>query len=206
MSRGRGDIDALLFDFGGVIIEIDFDRVFARWGELSGVPFERVKSRFPHGEAYRAHERGTLDEGAFYQSLRDSIGLQLTDAQFADGWARVLGDEIEPTVALLPRLAARIPCYLFSNTNFAHYALWAKRHAAALLPFRARFISCEMGCRKPDAEAFLQVSQAIGVAPERILFFDDTEANVDGALAAGLRAVWARSHDDIREAVAPWLE
>jgi glucose-1-phosphatase len=206
VTPGPGDIDALLFDFGGILVEIDFDRVLARWAELAGVPIDPVKARFSHGDAYRRHERGELDEAAYYQSLRDSIGLALTDAQFADGWARVLGDEIAPTVALVPRLAERIPCHLFSNTNFAHYAIWAARHAAALAPFKRRFISCEMGCRKPDADAFTRVSQAIGVAPGRILFFDDTKANIEGARAAGVQAVWVRSPDDLRRAVAPWLD
>ena len=201
----RGEADALLFDFGGVIAEIDFDRVVARWAALAGVPFGQVKSRFSHDEAYERHERGEIGEAQYYESLRGSLGLALTDAQLADGWARVLGDEIHATTALLPRLAERIPLYLFSNTNVAHHRVWAERHRAALAPFRRQFVSCEMGSRKPEAESFAYVAREIGVAPGRILFLDDTEANVAGARAAGLRAAWVRTPDELRQAVSPWL-
>lgn len=40
----------------------------------------------------------------------------------------------------------------------------------------------------------------------RILFFDDTAANIDGALAAGMPALRVRSPADVERAVAPWLE
>jgi putative hydrolase of the HAD superfamily len=62
-----------------------------------------------------------------------------------------------------------------------------------------------MGLRKPERAAFERVARAIGVAPGRILFFDDTEANVAGARAAGFQAVHVRSPEDVAAALAPWL-
>ena len=201
----RNDVDALLYDFGGVIIEIDFDRVFARWSGLSGVPFDTVKARFRHGEEYNAHERGSLDARAFYDWVRRAIGFDLDDAQVRDGWMRVLGPEIPPTVDAIRRLEGRVPQYLFSNTNTEHYEVWGPRHARALAPIARQFISCDIGLRKPDAEAFHYVAREIGVAPGRILFFDDTAHNVEGARAAGLQAVHVRSPEDVLRAVRPWL-
>ena len=65
---GPGEIDAILYDFGGVIIRIDFDWIFGRWAELAGVPMEQVKSRFPHGEPYRRHERGEIELGEYFRA------------------------------------------------------------------------------------------------------------------------------------------
>lgn len=200
------DIRALLFDFGGVIVRIDFDRVFRRWAELAGVPFGQVKSRFSHGEAYRAHERGEMDAKAYFASLRKELGIDLTDAQFDEGWQEVLLPEIEPTVRLLPRLARRLPCHLFSNTNLAHYEVWSRRYAPALAPLRQRFLSHELGVRKPEPESFMRVAGALDLAPGQILFFDDTVDNVVGARAAGLPAVHVRSPEDVAQAVRPWLD
>lgn len=199
------DIEALLYDFGGVIIEIDFDRVFARWAELSGLPFEHVKENFRHGPEYEAHERGTLGTRGFYDVLRRDIGLRLDDAQMRDGWMRVLGDEIAPTVKAIATLGDRVPQYLFSNTNAEHYEVWGPKHAKALAPMRRRFISNEIGVRKPDAEAFEKVAAEIGLPPGKILFFDDTQHNVDGARAVGLQAVLVRSPADVCDALRPWL-
>lgn len=204
-APGPGEVDALLFDFGGVLIEISFDRVFARWADLAGVDVEHVHGRFRHGEAYQSHERGELAFAAYFQSLREELGIDLTDAQFADGWNQVFGPEYEETVALLWKLRERVPLYLFSNTNPFHHDYWSARYAKALEPFRRVFISCEMGVRKPHREAFERVAKEIGVPPGRILFFDDTEANIEGAREAGMQAVHVRSPEDVRKALAPWL-
>ena len=198
-------VEALLFDFGGVLIEIDFDRVFARWAKLGGVPFEHVKQRFDHGEPYQQHERGELDAAGYFQALRETLGIDLSDADFADGWQQVFGAEIAPTVALLPRLAQRIPIHLFSNTNELHFDHWSRRYADALGPVDRWFISCRMGLRKPERASFEHVSRELGVPLERILFFDDTQANVEGARAAGVPSVWVRSPVDVEHAVARWL-
>ena len=59
-----------------------------------------------------------------------------------------------------------------------------------------------MGLRKPEPAAFAAIAAAINVPLERILFFDDTRANVDGALAVGMQAVHVRSLADIKNALA----
>lgn len=199
------DVEALLFDFGGVLVGIDFDRVCACWARHAGVDAARVRSRFTHGRAYMRHETGEIDAARYYAAVRKELGLPLTDAQLAEGWAEVFVGEIEETVGLVREVAGRIPVYLFSNTNRAHFDVWSSRYAAALAPFRRMFVSCALGRRKPDPDAFLQVAQEIGVPPRRILFFDDTLSNVEGARSAGMHAVHVRSPQDVRAALGPWL-
>ena len=201
----RHPVEALLFDFGGVVVEIDFDKVFARWAQLAGVPFGQVKSRFEHGAAYMEHERGEIDAAAFFAAQRAALGIDIDDRDFVDGWQEIFGPPIAPVVSMLPRLHERLPLYLFSNTNRLHHAYWERIYADALRPFDRHFISCEMGMRKPEPRAFEAVSRAIGVPLERILFFDDTQANVDGARAVGMQAVHVRSPGDVQAAVARWL-
>lgn len=202
----REDVDALLFDFGGVIVEIDFDRVCARWAELAGVPVEHVRSRFSHGEAYERHERGEIDMAAYCAAVRHDLGIDLDDDAITDGWQRVFVREIEPTVQLLRKLRGRVPLYLFSNTNVTHHAFWRDRFASALAPLDRIFVSNEIGARKPERAAFERVAAQIGVPLRRILFFDDSAVNVEAARALGMHAVLVRSPDDVRAAVGPWLD
>lgn len=193
--------DALLFDLGGVLIEIDFARVLRHWSDRARVPFDVLEPRFDHGLAYQQHERGEIEAAAYYASLREGLGIDLPDADFEAGWNQVFGGEIAPTVALLPSLAARMPVYLFSNTNLTHYNYWASRFAAALAPIARQFVSFQMGLRKPEAASFEFVAREIGVPLERILFFDDTLANVEGARAVGMPAVLVRGPDDVSRAI-----
>lgn len=205
MSPAAHEIDAILYDFGGVVVHIDFDWILARWAELAGVPMAQLKARFSLGEAYSRHERNEIGIAEYFQSLRHELGIDLTDEQFSDGWQRVFGPEHAEVVEIIRRLQDRVPQYLFSNTNPTHCAYFRSRYAAALAPLRRVFASCEVGLRKPEREAFEHVARAIGVPLERILFLDDTPENVEGARAIGMKAELVRSPQDVKRALAPWL-
>ena len=199
-------VDALLFDLGNVIIDIDFERAFRIWGEHAGVPAEIIAARFTVDEAYQRHERGEILAGEYYASLRDKLAINISDAQFEQGWNAILIAEKQAVTRQLDALHATIPIYAFSNANVTHQLHWEANHAAAVAPFRQVFVSSEIGMRKPEARAFLHVAKEMGVAPERILFFDDLLPNVEGARAVGMHAVQVNSAEDVREALARYLK
>ena len=194
-------VEALLFDLGGVIMEIDWDRAFARWAADSGASCDELRRRYAFDEPYERHERGEIEAQEYFASLRRSLEIDLTDAQFAAGWNALFGAEITETVELLRTIQGRIPLHAFSNTNVAHHRFWSKQFANALRVFDSVFVSCELGARKPERRAFEMISRALGVPLDRILFFDDTLENVTGARAAGLQAVHVKTPQDVRQAL-----
>jgi putative hydrolase of the HAD superfamily len=198
-------VEALLFDLGGVIVELDWERVFSHWARCAGKPAATIRERFSFDVPYQRHERGEIDAAAYYESLRRSLQLDIPDDELDLGWKAVFVREIPETVALIRSLRGRIPMYLFSNSNPSHRAAWATRFADAIELFDRVFVSSEIGRRKPSREAFEHVAQEIGVAPGSILFFDDTMENIEGARAAGMQAVHVRSPQDVRDALRPWL-
>lgn len=204
MTPGR--VDALLYDFGGVLVDIHFDRVFARWAQLAGVPAAPIAARFWSVHEYEIHECGAMSLAEYFAALRRELRLALDDEQLADGWQRVFGEEVAPVIEAARRLSSRIPQYVFSNTNPTHFAFMQERYREALAPFRAVFTSCALGARKPERRAFEMVAREIGAPLERILFFDDTAPNVEGARAIGMPAVLVRSPADVLQALAPWLD
>jgi glucose-1-phosphatase len=194
-------VHALLFDFGGVIVEIDFNRVFEKWGAHSGVSAATIRSRFSFDSCYESHERGQIAANAYFDSLRVSLGIRLSDEQFREGWNTIFVGEIPGVAGLLRQAKARVPLYLFSNSNPTHHAYWAREYADTLGLFQKIFVSCTLGRRKPEAEAFAVVASEIGVPPENILFFDDTDENVRSAVSLGMQAVQVRSIADIETAL-----
>jgi putative hydrolase of the HAD superfamily len=193
-------IDALLFDLGGVLIEIDFDRALRIWATSAGAPFAALKSRFTFDEPYMRHERGEIDGRAYFASLRDTLGVDLTDEQLAEGWNSIFVRELPNIRDHLSRLGRRYPLHVFSNSNPTHRAVWEAGYPEVLRHFRRIFVSSDLGVRKPEPEAFHRVADEIGVPIGRILFFDDTEENVTGARAVGMQAVRVRSVADIEQA------
>jgi len=205
MTSVPARVEAIVYDFGNVLVEIHFDRVIERWASLAGTDAEPLRERFGFGDEYHHHERGNLDAAAYYESLRRQLGLALDDAAMEEGWNAVFGDEIAPTVALVKGMSAVLPQYLLSNTNAAHYAYFSRRYREALAPLTRLFVSHEMRLRKPDRAAFEHIAREIAVEPACILFFDDLAANVEGARAAGMQAVLVRSPADVAQALHPWL-
>lgn len=196
---------ALLFDLGGVIMGLDWDRCFQRWAAAGGTDPARLRARYSFDAPYERHERGEIAEADYYRSLRDSLGIDISDGEWAEGWGAIFTDEIEPITALVARVKDRVPVYAFSNTNAAHRRTWQRQFAPAVALFREVFTSCDLGVRKPERESFHRVAKEIGVAPHEILFFDDTPENVEGARAAGLQSVLVRSPGDVERALEPWL-
>jgi len=191
-------VDAIVFDFGGVLVDIDFRRAFAGWAAASGIPVDTIAARFVVDEACCAHERGELDDRAYFAHLRRSLGLpRLSDEEMLAGWNAIIGEPIPGIEVLVRRLASRLPLYVFSNTNPAHVAHFTPRLGQLLTHFRAMYTSCELGRRKPEAEAFARLSQLIGLPPARLAFFDDVEPNVAGARRAGLQAHHVTRPDQI---------
>jgi FMN phosphatase YigB (HAD superfamily) len=197
--------DALLFDLGGVVMGLDWEPMFRRWGDACGVPPATLRARYVFDEPYERHERGEIDDIAYYASLRKSLGIDIGDEDFRAGWGAIFTEPVHETVALLERLRDRVPLYAFSNTNAAHHAVWSRKFEDALRNFRRVFVSSQMGLRKPERASFDFISREIGVPNARILFFDDMPVNVEGARDAGLQAVHVRGPDDVLEAVRPWL-
>ncbi len=190
---------------GGVVIDVSFDKVLERWSAHAGANLETLRARFTLSEAYEQHERGEIDAEAYYASLRTTLGIAMSDAQFEEGWNAIFLGEIAPTVQLIRQLEGKLPLYAFSNTNATHQLFWSQRYADALTPFERIFVSSEMGKRKPESDAFLYVVSEIGLHPGEIMFFDDTEVNVSAAKATGMKAVRINSPGDVRRALKAFL-
>jgi glucose-1-phosphatase len=171
--------DALLFDIGRVVLDIDFNKAVTCWAGHAGCAPADLAARFVREEAYRHHEIGRIDDAAYFESLRQSLGIKLSDAQLLEGWNAIFIGEMPGISALLARASQRLPLYAFSNTNNAHVEFFPAAYADVLVHFREMFLSSTIGLRKPDAEAYDHVVKAIGVPAQRIVFFDDLAANVD---------------------------
>jgi len=194
--------DALLFDLGRVVLDIDFSKVVASWSGHAGCEPSELVGRFSPDEAWRQHERGEISDAAFFESLRASLGIDITDVQFLEGWNAIFAGEMPGVGAMLARAGTRLPLYAFSNTNGAHVEHFSRAYADLLGHFREIYLSSTIGLRKPEAAAYDHVVKAIGVPASRILFFDDSAENIAGARARGLSAVHVRSADDIATALA----
>ena len=197
-----GSADALLFDLGRVVFDIDFDKVLACWAGHAGCEPASLAGKLKPDENFKRHETGEITDAEFFAGLRTSLGIEVSDAQFLEGWNAIFAGEMPGISALLARASQRLPLYAFSNTNRPHVEHFSVAYAEVLGHFREIFLSSAIGLRKPDAAAYDHVVKAIGVPAGRIVFFDDLAANIEGARARGLTAVHVTSPKDVADALA----
>jgi putative hydrolase of the HAD superfamily len=195
-------IEGLLFDMGGVVFEIDFERALQTWSNLTRLPIEEIRSRVSMDQAYEKHERGEIKASEYFSHLRHVLELEANDSEIAVGWNAIYLEEIAETVNYVLAVNNDMPCFAFTNSNPTHQAFWETAYPRAIESFHQIFVSSDLGLRKPERAAFETISNATGIKLNAMLFFDDTEENVNGARAVGMEAVHVKTHLDVQQALA----
>jgi putative hydrolase of the HAD superfamily len=187
----RPAFDAILFDLGGVLIELAGVERMLEWCPELGTT-EELWRRWLRSPAVRRYETGAASSEEFAREIVREFDLPVTAETFIaafEFWPRAL----YPGVAdLLAGLAPHYRLASVSNTNALHWARF--RHDWSLdACFHHNFPSYQVGKLKPDADYFDHVVAVLGVARERILFVDDNRINVDAAASFGLTARHVRN-------------
>jgi putative hydrolase of the HAD superfamily len=195
-----GSAEVLLFDVGGVLVDVRRDLARARWTALTGLPGERFDQAVFGDGRKDAFDRGDLGPTAFFGAALESIG----DRDLGPALDAAFRAIVQPrpwVVPLVAALAARYRLAILSNIDPVHAEELARLPVAALFPTVA--LSFRIGARKPEPAAYAAALDLLGgVAAERVLLLDDLAPNVAAARAAGLRAVPVPDEATLRSALA----
>ena len=184
-------VQHIIFDFGGVIYNIDFTRSFAAFEQLGFTGFRQLYSQHNASDLFRKLEKGLIEPAAFYQELRDHTGVSVSDEQLRHAWNALLIDYRNATLDYLDRLQKDYRLYLLSNTNRIHYdhfsAELQRLKGRSLESYFSRaWFSHEIHKRKPDTEIYEWVLADAGIDAADSLFIDDTSSNLPPAAALGI--------------------
>lgn len=186
----------LLFDFGGVLVDLDKQRCINAFKEL-GFDILPYLGTYQQGGFFSDMERGKITVDEFCDIIREKSGnANLTNEQIVEAWKRYLLDVPAERLEMLLRLKEKYTLHVLSNTNPVHWNMAVEgyfRYKGLKVEdfFDKIFLSCELGVEKPEPEIFEKVVKGIGCSAEDILFFDDSEVNCEAARQCGLQAVLA---------------
>ncbi len=189
-----GKIKHIIFDLGGVIINLDIPKTIAEFNKLSGRPFETIYTQLQQTPLFDDFDKGRISEKKFFDELKRLLEGPISDEQVLAAWNAMLLDFPLHRLELLNRLKKHYRLFLLSNTNETHVAELEKQlHAAHgymnLEPFFEKvYYSCRMNMRKPDREIFEFVLKENNLKPEETLFIDDSPQHIEGALQTGIKA------------------
>lgn len=203
-------INNIIFDLGGVLLNIDPKKTIDAFAKL-GMPQLVANSGLSYDhEIFFRMEQGQVSPDEFRAGVQDLLQKPVPDKLIDDAWTAMLLDFPAVRVKLVQNLRTRFKIYLFSNTNAIHVAKYhdnfRKQHGFEVSSlFEKDFYSNEIGFRKPSRESFQEVIRLSGVNPEKTLFIDDSNQNVQAATDSGLKGLWLEPGQKIENLLSDYL-
>ena len=190
----------IIFDLGGVLINLNYHLTRKAFEDLGVQDFDAFYTQHKANPLFENLEVGAIEPEAFYEALRATTGLKLTNTQLEFAWNAMLLDFPVERLAWLDQIKSKYNIYLFSNTNAIHYKAFTSIYAqtAPMIDFnpdfnhffKTAYYSHTLGQRKPAVAAFEAVLAKSGLDPAQTLFIDDTISNIEGAQKAGLQTLF----------------
>lgn len=183
---------AVLFDLGGVLIDIDYHATERAFEELGVSDFKERYTQLAQNELFDRFECGEISPQHFVNLLLPFAQSGTSPNQVVAAWNAMLGSFPLEKIKLLERLSKTTPLFMLSNTNELHWIevkrAWQKVTTQPMQHFfSAIYLSHEIGKRKPHPETFVWVCQQMGFEPADVLFIDDSPQHIEGATQAGLQ-------------------
>ena len=184
------DIKNLLFDLGGVIMNIDRQRCVRSFERLGFADAAQYLGDYGQKGPFGALEAGAITPAEFHAQLREIMGQPVSDGQIDRAFNAFLTGIPVERLRRLRELRKRYGIYLLSNTN---PIMWDTRIASDFRVdggeiadyFDGMVTSFEAKAMKPAPEVFRYACSKLGIRPEETMFLDDGPANVEGARALG---------------------
>jgi putative hydrolase of the HAD superfamily len=196
------NISTLIFDLGGVLINLDLPQCIQNFKNLGLQNFEQNLSLFGQKGFFLQFEKGQINIPEFREEVRKLCPNPLTDAQIDAAWCSFLCDIPNQKMEMLFELKKKFRMLLLSNTNQLHIEVstvgeFARRGKKITDVFDKCYYSYAMGMAKPDAEIFETLLDDAGVKAHECLFLDDGPKNIDMAQKLGIQSYLVDIHEDL---------
>jgi len=192
-------IEAILFDWGGVLIDDPASSLMAHCAEALDVPVEDyVAAHKRHGDPF---QKGQIPETEFWRRVCDDLDRPRPQVTSLWGQAfRAVYSPRQEVFDLAGRLwASGYKTALLSNTEAAAMEFFAGLHYDV---FDATVFSCAEGTCKPQRQIYEITARKLGVAPAQCAFIDDRQAFIDGAVAVGMKGLLYEDFDQVCRALS----
>lgn len=198
-------IKNIIFDLGGVIINIDYDAPGRELAKFGFDGFNEMFSQKAQTELFDDLETGNADQSDFRAWIRANSETELTDEQIDHAWWAILLDFPPQRLEALLDYKTKYRTFLLSNTTAHHvvrfHEILKQEFGQPTLEgyFEHVHYSNELGMRKPHPETFTHLCNLHGLRADETLFIDDSIQHVIGAKAAGLHTIHLQKGEEFMD-------
>ena len=195
MSDLLQGIDAVVFDLGNVLIDLDYPRIIREFRKVAQRNQNNIEKLVVNAKVLRAFETGQISPDRFRVEVNKLLAVRLKEDEFDEIWNSVLKSVTKERLNKVLEIGKTYKTYILSNTNIIHELAFEEMVMEATeMPSIRDFVdgvyfSHEIGMRKPDADCYHFVIDELDMYPSRMLFLDDRLDNVEAARNVGMKAV-----------------
>lgn len=197
------EIKNIIFDLGGVIINLDYNKTRNAFVALGLNDFDEIYSQSQQNGFFDSFDKGQLSPEEFRTEIRRHLTTEKSDSEIDAAWDAMLLDVPKEKLQLLSSLKTNYRTFLLSNTNAIH----VKNFSAALSEkygfsdfsghFEKCYYSCDIGMRKPDAGIFQFVLDQNNLNAEETLFIDDSIQHIKGANQLNIQTLFYKTEQSL---------
>ena len=195
-------IKNVVFDLGGVLINLDFDNCLNAFRKAGFQDIEKQACQFRGEGFFSQFELGEISPEEFRKAIRKEVSEALSDHEIDDMWNLMLLDIPREKLDLLLKLREHYMVYLLSNTNRIHWD-YACEQMFCYRGFRVNdffediFLSFEMHKAKPEKDIYEQMMKEANILPEETFFIDDSAINCQAAISLGIQSYHYHIGEDL---------
>lgn len=196
-------IKNIIFDLGGVIVNLDRNRCMHNFYQLGFHNIEELIDPFEQEGIFMQLEKGAISTEEFRDKIREHTNTSLSNTQIDAAWNSFLVDFPTYKLDKLLELRSKYKLYLLSNTNEIHWQ-WCLSNGFSYKGYTVKdyfektFLSFEMHKTKPGTAIFQEVLNETDIIPDETFFIDDSPANCETAEILGISTYTPTPGEDWR--------
>jgi putative hydrolase of the HAD superfamily len=195
--------EAIIFDLGGVLLNLDYDLTEKAFISLGIANFGESYSQLQQTHLFDRFERGEVSSFHFINQLLDRLPPGTTANQVVHAWDAMILDFPVERLQFLEGLSKKYRLFLLSNTNDLHIDAVRRAleksvgHRNLEQYFEKTYFSSAIGMRKPDSTVFEFVCSENNLDPSKTIFIDDSPQHIEGAKSAGIEAFLLAKNQEV---------
>ncbi len=198
MTSLPAGIASIIFDLGGVIIDLATEKTAKAFATLAGISESDVFQAHLLNAGFTAFEKGEMGSNEFRDAIRTIFSITATDYEIDACWNAMLVGLPAKKLILLEKLRAHFKTFLLSNTNAIHLSyIEAVMLNGRVLDtfFHKTYCSHKVGMRKPDPIIYKHILEQNNLAAEQTIFLDDNKENIEAAKLLGIQTIHIANPD-----------
>ena len=195
------NIKAIVFDLGGVILNINYQNTIQKFKLLGIKNTEDFYSKKSQSNLFSQFEKGEISKKKFFAELQKKAPLS-SAKELKDAWNSMLLDLPSNRIDILKKISLNYSIFLLSNTNNVHISkfkqkIGGKRYNEFYDIFNKVYYSHEIGMRKPESRVFKLVLNENNLYGPEVLFIDDSIQHIESAQKLGIKTYHISNNEDI---------